>query len=90
MRKDIVIATDYDCAPYIFYLTILRNCELEITNNNEVSHMHSMGDRCLVKAIVEPEFINGNIEKEILDYVTLKYAKSIYGCKIDVEIIPKD
>lgn len=90
MRKDIVIATDYDCAPYILYLAITRNCELEITDNNEVNHMHAMGDLCLVKAIVKSEFINENIEKEILEYVTLKYCKSIYGCKIDIEIIPKD
>lgn len=90
MRKDIVIATDYDCAPYILYLTITRNCELEITTKNEVSYIHAMGDLCLVKAIVDSKFINENTKKEILEYVTLKYAKSIYGCEIEVEIIPKD
>lgn len=90
MRKDIIIATDYDCAPYISYLTILRSCELEIADKNEVNYIHAIGDPCLVKAIVDTKCINENTKKEILDYVNLKYAKSIYGCELEVEIIPKD
>lgn len=89
MRKDIIIATDYDCAPYIPYLTILRSCELEITDKNEVNHIHAIGDLCLIKAIVDSKFINENTEKEIIDYANLKYGKSLYGCNIEVEIIPK-
>lgn len=90
MRSDIVIGTDYDCTPYIPYLTILRNCELEVTDKDEVNHIHAIGDPCLVKAIVDSKFINENTKKEILDYVKLKYSKSIYGCDLEVEIIPKD